>query len=162
MSSCRQSAPLPSRHGCEYQNQNYLMTTTECPDERDLPKKAVSAHEIQTAMEQSGCLFPVIVLDCCRVFEGMTRSTRAPSKGMAKMQPQGSFVAFACAPNKCALDGQGANGTFTTALLEHIGTPALDLDIVMRRVRNDVEKASGGYQTPWTNHTLKVDTACLA
>ena len=133
-------------HGCEYQNQNYLMTTTECPDERDLPKKAVSAHEIQKNMEQSGCLFPVVVLDCCRVFEGMTRSTRAPSKGMAKMEPNGSYLALACAPNTCAEDGHGVNGTFTAALLEHVGTPGLDIDTVMRRVRSD---ASDGFIAAW-------------
>ena len=148
-------------HGCEYQNQNYLMTTTECPDERDLPKKAVSAHEIQQAMEQSGCLFPVLVLDCCRVFEGMTRSTRAPPKGMAKMEPKGSYLALACAPNTCAEDGHGANGTFTAALLEHVGTPSLDIDTLMRRVRTNVEADTNGRQVPWSNHTLKIEQASL-
>jgi len=148
-------------HGCEYQNQNYLMTTTECPDERDLPKKAVSAHEVQRDMEDSGCLFPVLILDCCRVFEGMSRGTRAPPKGMAEMVPKGSYVALACAPNTCAEDGSGVNGTFTAALLKHIGTPNKDIDWILSDVRNDVEAETNGRQRPWSNHQLKKRPACL-
>jgi len=148
-------------HGCEYQNQNYLMTTTECPDERDLPKKAVSAHEVQRDMEASGCLFPVLILDCCRVFEGMSRGTRAPPKGMAEMVPKGSYVALACAPNTCAEDGTGVNGTFTAALLKHIGTPNKDIDFILSDVRADVEAETAGRQRPWSNHQLKKRPACL-
>jgi len=149
-------------HGCEYENQNYLMTTTLCGDDRDLPRLAVSAHEIQREMEQSGCLFPVIILDCCRSFMGMSRSTRAPSKGMVKMEPAGSYLALACAPNMTAEDGTGANGTYTTALLKHMDKPDQDIDMLIRRVRADVEAETDGRQVPWSNHSLKIlDGACL-
>jgi len=147
-------------HGCEYQNRNYLITTTPCTNDRDLPRKAVDAMEVQRGMEESGCKFPVIILDCCRSFR-ITRSTRASLDGMAEMKAVGSYIALACAPNKTAEDGSGANGTFTAALLKHIGTPDLDIDRVFRRVRVDVLKATNDEQEPWTRSSLRVDPACL-
>jgi len=35
----------------------------------------------------------------------------------------GTLIAFATAPGKVALDGEGANSPFSAALSPHIGTP---------------------------------------
>ena len=147
--------------GCEYQNQNYLLTTTECPTEKQTKRKAVSAHDIQRDMEKSGCAFPVMVLDCCRNFTGMRSDTRSTLGGLTKMEPHGSYIALACAANAVSEDGKGRNGTFTAALLKHIDTPGKDIDFILSDVRAEVEAKTKGKQTPFSEHSLKKRPACL-
>lgn len=70
--------------------------------------------------------------------------------------PAGSLVIHATAPGEAALDGDGRNGVFTGALLEHIYTPGLDVELMLRRVRRTVMDRTNGIQTPWTNSSLTV------
>ena len=91
----------------------------------------------------------------------MSRATRAPPKGLVKMEPKGSYVALACAPNTCAEDGTGANGTFTASLLKHIATPGEDIDFLFSRVGKEVEMTTDGRQMPWSEHRLRNRPACL-
>ncbi|WP_187306663.1 caspase family protein, partial [Roseibium aggregatum] len=66
----------------------------------------------------------------------------------------GSLVSFATQPGNVALDGDGENSPFTTALIKHLGTPGQDItrDLVM--VRRDVLEATKGQQVPWDNSSL--------
>ena len=41
-------------HGCEFETQNYLQTTTPCPV-KDMKGNAMSAHDIQRDMEDRRC-----------------------------------------------------------------------------------------------------------
>ncbi len=64
------------------------------------------------------------------------------------------MIAFSTQPGNVALDGEGRNSPFTTALLRHIATDGASINDVMIDVRNDVLKATDGKQVPWENSSL--------
>src|SRR6266853_1629651 len=66
----------------------------------------------------------------------------------------GTLIAFATAPGQVALDGQGANSPFSLALSHHIGTPGLEVQQMLTRVRAEVVAATKNKQVPWSNSSL--------
>jgi Tfp pilus assembly protein PilF len=102
----------------------------------------------------------IIILDACRdnPFEtriAPSRST-ARSSGLIAYQSIGSgtLIAFATAPGNTAADGSGMHSPFTTALLKHVGTPAIEVNQMFTRVRVDVAAATERKQIPWVNSSL--------
>ena len=73
-------------HGCEYKNSNYLITQQGCARDDELPDEAFKVQDLLDDMEDKARL-SLIILDCCRTFEGMHRSTRAGSR-----EPEGIKV----------------------------------------------------------------------
>jgi uncharacterized caspase-like protein len=51
-------------------------------------------------------------------------------------------------PGQLALDGAGANSPFSAALSDHIGTPGLEVQQMLTRVRAEVVAATGNKQVP--------------
>jgi uncharacterized protein YraI len=78
------------------------------------------------------------------------RGLAAPSTGSGQL-----LIGFATAPGEVALDGDGANSPFTTALLNHIDTKGLDIELMLKRVRQDVYKLTNQSQEPWVNSALR-------
>ena len=79
-------------------------------------------------------------------------------KGLAQFDGgAGTFVAFATAPGSVAWDKQDGteNSPFTHALLAHLAQPGQNISDLMIDVRNDVEAATGGKQTPWDQSSLR-------
>ena len=58
------------------------------------------------------------------------------------------------APRQVALDGEGANSPFSAALSRHIGTPGLEVQQMLTRVRAEVVAATKARQVPWSNSSL--------
>jgi len=54
----------------------------------------------------------------------------------------GTLIAFATAPGQVALDDEGANSPFSAALSRHIGTPGLEVQQMLTRVRAEVVAAT--------------------
>ena len=88
---------------------------------------------------------------------GATRSV-AVSSGLAEMSAQdsgkGMAIAFATSPGQVALDGDGMNSPFTTALLRHLDAENTDIAEVFSRVTGDVYENTGRAQRPWINVSL--------
>ena len=77
----------------------------------------------------------LVFLDACRD-NPLSRSLRALHRhalgrgrpGPAQIQSAiGTLIAYATQPDNVALDGEGRNSPFTTALLKHMPTPGLDI-----------------------------------
>ncbi len=66
----------------------------------------------------------------------------------------GTLIAFATAPGQVALDGEGANSPFSAALSRHIGTPGLEVQQMLTRVRAEVVSTTKSKQVPWSNSSL--------
>ena len=100
----------------------------------------------------------LIFLDACRD-NPFGRSTGfGPAKGLAPIQNAvGTLTAFSTKPDHVALDGDGRNSPFTTALLKHIPTPGLEIGAVMKRVRVDVIESTEGEQVPFNKSSLITD-----
>jgi hypothetical protein len=64
------------------------------------------------------------------------------------------MIAYATAPGSVAADGDGANGLYTSKLVEAIKQPGLPVEEVFKRVRANVAQASRDQQTPWEASSL--------
>jgi tetratricopeptide (TPR) repeat protein len=149
-------------HGLQVGGKNYLV-----PIDAKLERPAdlaLDALEVSTVLDQMEAERRVnlIFLDACRdnpLARSLARSlgTRSTSvgQGLASIQSAvGTMIAYATQPNNVALDGDGRNSPFTTALLKHITAPGLDIGLIMRRVRADVIHATRDKQVPWDDSSL--------
>jgi hypothetical protein len=90
-----------------------------------------------------------------------TRST-AIGQGLASIHSAiGTMVAYSTQPDNVALDGDGRNSTFTSALLRHITTPGLEISSLMKRVRADVTATTRDKQIPWDHSSLTGDVVLM-
>ena len=152
-------------HGLQVNGLNYLAPIdARLTDEADLDFETVQLATILKQMEREAKT-NLIFLDACRdnpLAKNLARSmgTRSVSvgRGLARVNSGiGTLIAFATEPGNVALDGEGANSPFTTALLSHIETPGLDIAQLMRRVRRDVMTLTAERQVPWNNSSLTGD-----
>jgi tetratricopeptide (TPR) repeat protein len=111
----------------------------------------------------------IFILDACRNNPMAARVASAePSRGIeagsglaapaalgtGSTLGAGTLIAFATAPGQVALDGEGANSPFSAALSRHIGTPGLEVQQMLTRVRAEVVAATKAKQVPWSNSSL--------
>jgi uncharacterized caspase-like protein len=145
-------------HGMQVQGKNYLIpvNNTSIYGEADIEYDAVPLGKILQRMESADNGANIVILDACRdnPFSGFWK---ASSQGLADVQSGiGTLIAFATAPEMVSSDGgKGRNSLFTSYLLKYIGTPNLDVDLMLRLVREDVLKATNNYQVPWNSSSLR-------
>ena len=143
---------------------NYLIPVdASLQGERDLDFEAVSVDFVlkQMELEREGKT-NVVFLDACRdnpLSRNLARSmgTRSASIGQGLAQVQtgvGTFIAYSTQPGNVALDGQGRNSPFTSALTKGIKQPGRNLTSVMIDVRKDVLTTTNGKQVPWDHSAL--------
>ena len=151
-------------HGLQVSSRNYLIPVdASLQGERDLDFEAVSVDFILKQMElgREGKT-NVVFLDACRdnpLSRNLARSmgTRSASIGQGLAQVQtgvGTFIAYSTQPGNVALDGQGRNSPFTSALTRGIKQPGRNLTSVMIDVRKDVLTTTNGKQVPWDHSAL--------
>ncbi|PDQ22023.1 hypothetical protein CN311_06300 [Mesorhizobium sanjuanii] len=104
----------------------------------------------------------ILLLDACRNNPftqtlSLSKKSRAINVGLG-LAPvdagRGVYIGFATQPGNVALDGDGDHSPFAAALLKHIATSEIDIEILMRRVRADVMEATEQQQVPWSNSSL--------
>jgi uncharacterized caspase-like protein len=146
-----------SGHGVQYRGANYLVPAkADIQDADELSYLALNAEQVYAKMESAGARTNIVILDACRnnPFPG---AERAADRGLAvvgNVQPPQSLIVYATAPGKTAQDGEGRNGVFTGALLKHLADPNLDVELMIRRVREDVMAATSGAQVPWHSSSI--------
>jgi len=89
-----------------------------------------------------------------RGIEGASGLAAPTSLGSGATLGAGTLIAFATAPGQVALDGEGANSPFSAALSRHIGTPGLEVQQMLTRVRAEVVSSTKSKQVPWSNSSL--------
>ena len=96
----------------------------------------------------------LVVLDACRDNPFVVKladagATRSIGRGLARVAPSGgTLVAYAAEDGKTAADGDGRNSPYTGALLRYLEEPGLEVGRLFRKVRAEVERTTGGAQTP--------------
>jgi tetratricopeptide (TPR) repeat protein len=149
-------------HGLQVADKNYLVpidAKLERPG--DLTLDTVTVDDVLVQMESEPRV-NLVMLDACRdnpLARSLARSLGARSgavgQGLAPIQSAvGTMIIYATQPKNVALDGEGRNSPFTTALLKHIATPGLEIGAVMKRVRADVYRATREKQLPWDHSSL--------
>ncbi|WP_420862025.1 caspase family protein [Algirhabdus cladophorae] len=153
-------------HGMSVDGINYLVPTDAAfADETSLDFEAVPVDFITRQMSLSDAV-NLVFLDACRdnpLSQTLSRSlgatrSAAVSNGLAEMKVantgKGMAIAFATSPGEVALDGDGFNSPFTTALLRHIDAENTDIAEIFTRVTGEVYDATEAQQRPWLNVSL--------
>jgi uncharacterized caspase-like protein len=155
-------------HALQYQGHNYLMPVdADVKDEISLPFETVAIENVRAALDRSNGI-KIMILDACRsnpVAEKLARlsgpATSSPmpanerTRGLERIdKTQGLIVAYATGADEVALDGQARNSPFTTAFLRRLNEPGLEIEMMFRRIANDVNVATDGRQRPETYVSL--------
>ena len=156
-------------HGVQIDGRNYLVP---------VDARMQAGHSVTEGMVDMDTILAglddqvrtnILIFDACRnnPLETQVAST-APNRGIAAgaglaapgalgsgvTHGAGTLIAFATAPGQVALDGEGANSPFSSALSRHIGTPGLEVQQMLTRVRAEVVAATKSKQVPWSNSSL--------
>jgi formylglycine-generating enzyme required for sulfatase activity len=142
-------------HGTQIGGRNYLIPVdADIRAEDEVKFFSVDAGLVLSKMESAGNQTNIVILDACRD-NPFQRSFRTESRGLAVVEaPRGSLVVYATAPGSVAAEGRGRNGVFTRSLLNHIKTPGIEVEAMLKKVRSDVLAATGGEQIPWSSSSL--------
>ncbi len=145
-------------HGMQINGRNYLIPTqVTLRSESDVQIEAVDANEVLLRMEEAGNPLNIVILDACRD-NPFQRRFRSAAGGLAFMDaPNGTLIAYATSPGRVASDGEGANSTYTEALVQYMLTPGLRVEDVFKRVRTQVRERTDGAQVPWESSSLEGD-----
>ncbi|MCE1237834.1 MAG: caspase family protein [Hyphomicrobiales bacterium] len=151
-----------SGHGVQVNGHNYLLPIDARFDDPqaalDVDGRAVDLQKFINAA--SGARTVLAFVDACRdnpiVEENLAKTfykgVGGPTKGLAVVRKEdlgtGQFVGFAADEGKTAQTGDGAVSVYTAALLKILPTPGVDISVLHRRVRRQVEEATRGQQSP--------------
>jgi Caspase domain len=149
-----------SGHGIEYRGTNYIIPTdARLLMDRDIDLETVDIGKVMNVVDGAKHL-RLIILDACRnnpFLDQMKRTiaSRAITRGLAPVEPDaGSLIVYAAKHGETALDGDGRNSPFATALLNRIQTPNLEIRRLFDLVRDDVLSSTNKQQQPFTYGSL--------
>ena len=148
-------------HGIEVGGVNYLVPVdARLASDRDAQDEAITLDRLVEAVDGAKRL-RLIIIDACRdnpFVATMKRRTasRGVSSGLGKVEPAGTdtLIAYAAKAGSTAEDGDGVNSPFTTALLDNLTAPGLDVRLAFGRVRDQVMKITDRRQEPFVYGSL--------
>ncbi|SDN99025.1 caspase family protein [Afipia sp. GAS231] len=156
-------------HGMEISGENWLIPVdAELKRDTDAANEAVSLRSVMLQVSDTTSL-GLVILDACRndpFAAKMQRSLAQRSTtrgGFGRIEPVGNvLVAYAARDGTTALDGDGRNSPFTTALLHNIEKPGVEVTFIFRNIRDDVMEATGNEQQPFVYGSLSRKAIYLA
>jgi tetratricopeptide (TPR) repeat protein len=149
-------------HGIQNDGVNYLIPVDGGLQDFTDIRRFIALKDVIADLQQARNA-RILILDACRDNAALVElaaslpKTRSASiaKGLAEEKAEGVLVAFSTQPRQVAEDtAGGTNSPFTQALLNHLGTPGLDIRLVMTRVRADVVRLTDGRQRPEVSDSL--------
>lgn len=147
-------------HGLEIGGINYLVPIdAKLESDRVVGYEAITLDQFMTAVEGARRL-RLILLDACRdnpFARTMKRSltTRSTAGGLAPIEPEaGTLVVYAAMHGQFALDGEGTNSPFASALVKNMTIPNLEIRIMFDLVRDDVLDMTARRQQPFSYGSL--------
>ena len=145
-------------HGMEVGGENFMIPlNAPIQFEDDVDVEAVSVNLLLAKLGSAANRLNIVILDACRN-NPYARSFGSSASGLAFMDaPTGTLIAYAAAPGRLAMDGEGVNGLYTGELLNALPLPGLKIEDVFKRVRVAVQEKSGTQQVPWESSSLTGD-----
>lgn len=147
-------------HGLVVDGKNFLVPTdATLATDKQVSFEAVSLDQVMNATSGARAL-RLVILDACRdnpflrkmVVAGGSRSI---SRGLAPVEPNaGTMVVYAARDGGLAKDGDGVHSPFTSALLQYLGEPNLELSLLFRKIRDEVLRSTENQQEPNTYGSL--------
>lgn len=144
-------------HAIQIENENVLVPTDfeSARSLIDAKFKSFSLTPVFDHFKKSRAKSVIVIIDACR--SNPVAQTHSLKAGLATPLDAGknTYIAFSTNPNNVAGDNpNGRNSWFTEALAAIIAEPGLTIDDVFTRVREKVENATAGKQTPWSYSSL--------
>lgn len=156
-------------HGVQVEGRNYLVPVdVQFQSGSRMTDAMVEMDTIMAGLDDQ-VRTNILILDACRNnpmaqqtasavanrgIEAGSGLAAPTSLGAGATLGAGTLIAFATAPGQVALDGEGSNSPFSAALSRHIGTPGLEVQQMLTRVRAEVVAATKAKQVPWSNSSL--------
>ena len=149
-------------HGIEIGGTNYMIPVdARLATDRDARDEAIELERIIESVEPAKKL-RLVILDACRdnpFLAGMKRRTAmraAAGAGLGPAPDLGSeiLIAYAAKQGSTAEDGNGEHSPFTTAILNNLTEPGLDIRLAFGRVRDEVIKITSNRQEPYVYGSL--------
>ena len=147
-------------HGMEIGGENWLIPVdAELHSDRDAENEAISLKSAMLQVANAASL-GLVILNSCRdnpfaaQMQRVSRS-RAVDRGLARIEPNDNvLVAYAAKDGTVASDGRGRNSPFTTALLNNLETPGIEIRFLLASVRDEVLAATNRQQQPFVYGSL--------
>jgi uncharacterized caspase-like protein len=155
-------------HGVQIDGVNYLIPTKAAlRTKSDVEDESVQINYLMSELEGRKAALNLFFLDACRdnPFVDPLRGY-VPLMGFASQffAPRNSIIAMSTGTGQVSLDGDGRNGTFTKNLLQHLGTPNVPVEEMLKSVslgtRADARKLAR-LQDPQVTSTY-AERFCLA
>ncbi|GGI29270.1 hypothetical protein GCM10010987_53570 [Bradyrhizobium guangdongense] len=156
-------------HGVQVDSRNYLIPVdVELKPGANMTEAMIDMDTIMAGLDDQ-VRTNILIFDACRNnpmaqqvasagssrgLEGVSGFAAPSSLGSGATLGAGTLIAFATAPGQVALDGEAANSPFSAALSRHIGTPGLEVQQMLTRVRAEVVSTTKNKQVPWSNSSL--------
>ena len=156
-------------HGVQIDGRNYLIPIdVELKAGANVTEAMIDMDAIMSGLDDQ-VRTNILIFDACRNnpmapqvasaganrgIEGTSGLAAPTSLGAGATLGAGTLIAFATAPGQVALDGEGADSPFSTALSRHIGTPGLEVQQMLTRVHAEVVSSTKNKQVPWSNSSL--------
>lgn len=151
-----------SGHGLEMGGVNYLVPVdAQLAADTDVADETVTLERAMQALRGAKRL-KLVILDACRTnpFRASMKikagDRAVGDKGLAPVEPEGAdtLVAFAAKAGTPASDGEGENSPFALALASRLAAPGDDVEMALRKVRDDVLAATHNKQEPFKYGSL--------
>jgi uncharacterized protein len=146
-------------HGVEMNGENYLVPIDAKLDRADhVEDETVTLKRVLSKTEPARKL-RMVILDACRNspfrMASVNGGSRAIGRGLSPVEPGGGvLVAYAARGGTIADDGDSEHSPFTQALLANLETPGLEINLMFRRVRDQVLARTNHAQEPFTYGSL--------
>jgi uncharacterized caspase-like protein len=145
-------------HGLQVDGENYLVPVdAQIERESDVPLQATRLADLMNVLSSVPSKSNIVILDACRN-NPFSAINKTAGRGLAIVDaPNGSIVSYSTAPGTEALDGDGQNSPYTTALMKIGHEPGLQIEQLLKRVRLDVSNTTARQQFPWESSSLTVE-----
>lgn len=145
-------------HGVQISGRNYLVPVevTSIDSPQDVEAKMLYAgYPLELMSAKNG--LNIMVLDACRDNPFKFGFAADVKQGFAEARATttGTLIAFSTAPGYVALDGQGNQSPYTSALSQNLLLRPSRIEDVFIRTRIQVDNATHGKQIPWESSSLK-------
>ena len=145
-------------HAIEVSGRNFIVPTdADIRESSDFDRELIPLDQVMGLLEQNGQTV-IVLLDACRdnpFAVSKTRQIEPISQGLAPISAgAGTMITYATAPGNVAFDGTGNNSPFAKAVLDHMPTAGLPIEIAMVRIRRSIAESTDFRQLPWTHSSL--------
>jgi hypothetical protein len=155
-------------HGLELNGTNYMVPVdARLASDRDARDEAIDLDRIFEAVDGAKRL-RLVIIDACRdnpfaVSMKRQATARTTARGLARVEPPGAdtLIVYAAKAGTTADDGSGEHSPFTTALLNNLGVPGLDIRIAFGQVVDEVKRITANRQEPYWYGSLGGGTISL-